>query len=196
MATAVASTIFRRRERFPCRKTSSRLTHVGQFAACLTLGSDKSIRLAFRAKSRRKVSSGQGPTGVVSPASTRSSWRCASHDSKRSSAREGQHQLIRILGTLQEGKDCGPSTPVLESMHDEPRCGPSLDFLRSLATNIRASASRRSIVRLAKGAKTTVWHRLSVLPPDGRHEAAPYRASTQTGFRGCASPRVAWHGAG
>src|ERR1035437_7254107 len=72
----------------------------------------------------------------------------------------------------------------------------SLVFHRSPATNIRASASRRSIVRLAKGGKATVWHRLSVLPPDGRHEAAPYRASTQTAIRGCASPRAAWRGAG
>src|SRR5580658_1296898 len=69
-------------------------------------------------------------------------------------------------------------------------------ILRAAFAGIRANASRKSIVQLLKGAKTTVWHRLSVLPPDGRREAAPYRASTQTAIRGCASPRAAWRGGG
>jgi len=52
------------------------------------------------------------------------------------------------------------------------------------AYNIRASASRRSIVQLAKGARTIHSHKFFVLPPSDRHEAAPYRASTQMAIRG------------
>ena len=64
------------------------------------------------------------------------------------------------------------------------------------AYNIRASASRRSIVQLAKGARTIHSHKFFVLPPSDRHEAAPCRASTQTAIRGYASPQAAWRGAG
>ena len=44
------------------------------------------------------------------------------------------------------------------------------------AADIRARANRRSIVPLAKGARTTHSRKFFVLPRNDRHEAAPYRA--------------------
>jgi|WetSurMetagenome_2_1015567.scaffolds.fasta_scaffold385274_1 hypothetical protein len=57
------------------------------------------------------------------------------------------------------------------------------------ASATRASASRRSIVRLAKVEKTSLLRGLSVLSPDGIQEAVPYRASTPTVVRVCALPQ-------
>ena len=101
--TAVTSTAFRRRERNSSRSPRSRLMQVGHVAEWSTRGSEREMCLDRRARSRRKASSGQGPTGVVSPASTRR-WCCfVIHASKRSSTPEDRRQLSCISENLQGG---------------------------------------------------------------------------------------------